>query len=762
MSKLFFALCLIVPLIESGSLQTAPPESLKTILLPALNKLSRSPRDPLAPGGHSTVDKKTVETLQAWTLLQSIGVHQASIVSNTDAKLFLKGFHNTVKSNWALSAGTEENAFEPRRILTFLDEQTQQPLMRIYESRGDVAGSLVEFYFSNVSFTGKMNFNGGLGLQGDIASQGTARILGSGSFGADLTVGGYTFLKGNVEVSLNETIGGTLSVGSDLSCVGALHVLKNTTLDGDLLVVGSTQLGDTTILQPKNSEASLIRFNQLNGSEKARIGTTEILDEDGLFVSVDSGATKNLYVTQEGSLELNSPQTLDLIMNGNTNRAVRSSWALSAGTALDNGGSTRRTFTLSDLINARNIVRIYEAKNDIIGNLAEVSCDNVSLLGNGLLSINGPVSISGIQGAATVTIANNDLQLTNGNIFAVQGTFSGNVGIGGAPSDTYKLIVVNDSHFSGNTLTDGIVNSLGGFNLTSADSFLSVNDIPLLQTPGTDNLFLGLNAGSFYISGSGNTVCGTSAAKTIDFGSDNVVIGKNALSNIYDGNYNTILGTNAGSAYKDTESNNICIGHDTQGTEGDTDSIHIGNGIQQTFIDGIQGTNIGLSATLVGINATDQLGTHATLFSVDGSLAVAHTINAAGAVQFSSIALPSGTEQLYATGSPTQTTRIVYGFWDDAQQKLINNTEGLEISRTVTPGQYSVTITPNFSAIPTISITPSNQDSIAYVSNPGIDGFTIQYRTYTPVTWGTPIETSSGGAFADTYGSFYITVIGKH
>jgi len=762
MSKLFFALCLMMPFIENGSLQTAPPESLKTMILPALKTLSRSPREPRAPGELGTVGKKTAETLQALTLLQSIGIHQASIISNHDAKLFLKGLNNSVKSDWALSAGAEENAFEARRILTLIDEQTQQPFLRIYESRADVAGSLVEFYFSNITFTGKMKFNGGLGLQGDIASEGTARVLGSGSFGADLNVGGYTFLRGNVEVSLNQTIGGALSVGGDLGCIGALHVAKNTTLDGDLLVAGSTQLGDTTILQPKNSESSLIRFNQLNGSEKARISTTTLLDEDGLFVSVDSGATKNLYVTQEGSLELNSPQTLDLIMNGNTNRAIRSSWALSAGTEIDNIGSTRRTLTLSDLINARNIIRIYEARNDVVGNLAEVSCDNVSLLGNGILSINGPVSISGIHGAATVTLNNNDLQLNNGNIFAVQGTFSGTVGIGGAPSDTYQLVVVNDSHFSGNTLTDGVVNSLGGFNLTSGDSFLSVNDIPLLQTPGTENVFLGLNAGSFYVSGSGNTVCGTGAAKTIDFGSDNVVVGKNALPDIYDGNYNTIVGTNAGSAYKDTESNNICIGHNTAGTEGDTDSIHIGNGIQQTFIDGIQGINIGLAASLVGINANDQLGTHATLFSVDGSLAVAHAINATGAIQFSSIVLPAGTEQLYATGSPTQTTRILYGFWDEAQQKLINDTDGFEIVRSVTPGQYNITITPNFSAIPTISITPSNQDSIAYISNPGIDGFTLQYRTYTPVTWGTPIETSSGGAFADTYGSFYITIIGKH
>ena len=125
---------------------------------------------------------------------------------------------------------------------------------------------------------------------------------------------------------------------------------------------------------------------------------------------------------------------------------------------------------------------------------------------------------------------------------------------------------------------------------------------------GSSNSFIGYEAGVGYTTGSNTTTLGAfSMFSAVAGASNNTAIGYTSLYNLAGaGTDNICLGLNSAVSYTTTESNNIIIGN--AGVIADNNTIRIGSVATRTFIDGIDGVNVGSTATVV-TEVGDQLGT---------------------------------------------------------------------------------------------------------------------------------------------------------
>ena len=188
--------------------------------------------------------------------------------------------------------------------------------------------------------------------------------------------------------------------------------------------------------------------------------------------------------------------------------------------------------------------------------------------------------------------------------------------------------------------TGGGVTVIAG--VSGTDLILDTNGYYGPAGVGTNNTFLGLNAGNFTMTGDNNTGLGRGALASNTTGVNNTATGVGALSNNTMGtgntangsgalisnvlgNFNTAIG--AGEALGNTTgssniaigrsaginlttgSNNICIGN--MGVAAESGTIRIGTvGTQTaTFVAGVNGVMTGGTGTPVLIDANGQLGT---------------------------------------------------------------------------------------------------------------------------------------------------------
>jgi hypothetical protein len=77
--------------------------------------------------------------------------------------------------------------------------------------------------------------------------------------------------------------------------------------------------------------------------------------------------------------------------------------------------------------------------------------------------------------------------------------------------------------------------------------------------------------------GAVNTAVGSLALTTNTTGTENTAVGRRALENLDGGHENTAVGWGAGMSYTGTETNNICIGDQTTGVAGESNTIRIGD-----------------------------------------------------------------------------------------------------------------------------------------------------------------------------------------
>lgn len=163
-------------------------------------------------------------------------------------------------------------------------------------------------------------------------------------------------------------------------------------------------------------------------------------------------------------------------------------------------------------------------------------------------------------------------------------------------------------------------------NASGTEGLYSLGVDRFMHNYGTDNTFLGKNAGNLTLTtGSGNAGIGTSvflalttgignfaggalALTALTTGTGNTIIGAQAAKNLTTGNTNTIVGAGSGVNYL-TESNNVLIFNG--GTIGDSGVIRIGFAGTQTkaFVSGIYNITPAVATTQVAIiDSAGQLG----------------------------------------------------------------------------------------------------------------------------------------------------------
>ena len=145
-------------------------------------------------------------------------------------------------------------------------------------------------------------------------------------------------------------------------------------------------------------------------------------------------------------------------------------------------------------------------------------------------------------------------------------------------------------------------NTTGGYNTANGAFALNDNDT------GHSNTANGYAAIRANTTGIGNTATGAGALTFNTTGDHNTANGSSALFINDTGNNNTALGFRAGSNQR-TGSNNIYIGAGLIGVDGESNTIHIGKNITDTFIDGINGATASGGAAVFVVGEGGKLGT---------------------------------------------------------------------------------------------------------------------------------------------------------
>lgn len=141
-------------------------------------------------------------------------------------------------------------------------------------------------------------------------------------------------------------------------------------------------------------------------------------------------------------------------------------------------------------------------------------------------------------------------------------------------------------------------------NTTSADfGVIYMGDVRFCHAYGTNNVFLGKNAGSFSVTGSLNVGVGALALSNLTSGVGNFGLGSYALLNVTSGNNNTAVGASALRNIQ-TSSYNVGIGANAGYYNLGTGNVFIGtsaNGNQSSSNSGNYNVYIGFYS---GLNAT--------------------------------------------------------------------------------------------------------------------------------------------------------------
>src|SRR6266550_4261276 len=130
----------------------------------------------------------------------------------------------------------------------------------------------------------------------------------------------------------------------------------------------------------------------------------------------------------------------------------------------------------------------------------------------------------------------------------------------------------------------------------------------LSLTTGGFNTAVGYLSLQGNTTGSGNTATGAGALTFNTTGDHNTASGTSALFLNDTGNNNTAFGWRAGSS-QTTGSNNIYIGAEVAGVAGESNTIHMGRNITDTFIDGINGATASGGAAVFVVGEAGKLGT---------------------------------------------------------------------------------------------------------------------------------------------------------
>ncbi len=348
-------------------------------------------------------------------------------------------------------------------------------------------------------------FTGNLNVNGTLTAPGFVLPGGSSNYIQNTTT---PQASSNFSISGNGTAAGFLAAGSQFN-IGTRRVLHQPSANSIGILGGpATSSGD---------------FNVIVGSAAG--------------ASITSGQSNTFVGNLSGPDTTTGGENVFVGSNAGVNNAVGARNVL-LGSSAELGG-----------LNLTNATAI--------GNRAFVSQSNSLVLG----------SINGINGSGANT----------------------NVGIG-TPAPTQRLHVVGNSLFAGDltvtgnlsaTLPGGSANyiqntttqqTLSNFNISgggtaaafNATSDFRIGGTRMLHTPGTQNTFLGANAGVTAPAGTGNSYFGSDAGRSTTSGSSNSFFGARAGELNTTGSSNSFFGVNSGDANTGGSENSF-FGHASGG-----------------------------------------------------------------------------------------------------------------------------------------------------------------------------------------------------
>lgn len=335
-----------------------------------------------------------------------------------------------------------------------------------------------------------------------------------------------------------------------------------------------------------------------------RIGTTGT--QTNCYIAGIAGVTVsnlNLVTVDTTSGELGSMAipASSISITGNTGGALTgSSFTLSGGsTGLSFGGSgTTETLTFAGITaNGGTVSLATDATTSTI-NIGTGAGVKTSTFGS--TNTTSGTSINAGSGNITLTAPVTNIS----SVINIPTTSSSSVGV--LRQNSSSLL---QSYGTNNLFLGG---GAGNFSLTTGSAQNNVGLGPnclASLTTSANNTALGSGALSLVSSSAGNTAMGLDALSSLATGSgSNTAVGVFAGQQLLTGTNNTLIGYFPGYSYTGTESNNICVS--SQGTTGDSGVIRIGTATTHTsaYIQGVSGVSVS-SLNYVTINSsTGQLG----------------------------------------------------------------------------------------------------------------------------------------------------------
>jgi hypothetical protein len=257
------------------------------------------------------------------------------------------------------------------------------------------------------------------------------------------------------------------------------------------------------------------------------------------------------------------------------------------------------------------------------GGAVPPTAGNINVVGS------GSITVTGNPGTSTLTISSSGSGITSitgdsggaqaGPAITLTGGTSGAVFAGAANTLTMSF---NNVNLPTTTTTVGQV-TIGGaifaHSLGTANAFVGnlAGSLSMTTASAVNNAGFGWGVLKNLTTGQNNFGGGTVSLQEVTSGSFNVGCGSESLDQLKTGNDNVAIGWQAGFNYTGSESDNILIGYNVQGTTGESNIMRIGTGtgggsgqLNKAFISGIRGvTTDAADAIPVVISSTGQLGT---------------------------------------------------------------------------------------------------------------------------------------------------------
>lgn len=245
-----------------------------------------------------------------------------------------------------------------------------------------------------------------------------------------------------------------------------------------------------------------------------------------------------------------------------------------------------------------------------------------SILDLGGSSLGGVLNVRNFAGAITVALDGDTESITTGYGYFAEitaNTFYANTGMFTPvlnASDSTGLVIKNSVGVTVGTLgasNSTMVTLAGNLTLpttTSTTGTLYSNTDRLLHTyGGATNLFLGIQAGNFTMTGTENSGIGYQTLDAVTTGNSNMAFGAQSLSALTTGNYNVAIGRQALLALT-TGSQNTAVGRNSMYNLAGAASTNVGIGDQTLFdaVNGVGNTAVGTQALLDNIPASNAQG----------------------------------------------------------------------------------------------------------------------------------------------------------